>query len=337
MVLAGAAAELTCTLGALVSMADPHACAPIDANGNLTSDGTRTFEWDINDRLQLAKAGTTTLAAYATDGLGRRAASTIGAAVSHVVAGQNLSEERQSGIGVIRHFYRGATDELVARQNSDGSIAFLVRDHLGSVVAETDEDGQLLLRRSYDPFGNPDSSSASVSGFAFSGRQWEATIAQYDFRARQYDAVTGRFTSEDPITFRGGTNFYAYVESSPINKIDLLGHRAWGFAWRTCVGEIQQQTRLNHCGNGKNSNDDPSCRVAHCVANCEITRRCVAGRAQAAAASSLKEIWDEVKQWTYDQTSEGYSDGDQRANQCGREFGRRFRERTCVTLCKDVR
>lgn len=302
----------------------------------ITSDGTRTFEWDVNDRVQLVKAGTTTLAAYATDALGRRATSTIGAVVSHVRAGQELFEERQSG-GVVRHFYRGATDELLGRQNADGSIAFLVRDHLGSVAAETDENGQLLMHRSYDPFGRPDSASASVRGFAFGGRQWEPTIEQYDFRARQYDASAGRFVSEDPITFRGGTNFYAHVGSDPVNKIDLLGHRAWGFAWRTCVGEIQHQTKLNHCGNGKNSNDDPSCRVAHCVASCEITRRCVGGRVQARAIGSLKEIWDEVKQWTYDPTSEGYSDGDQRANQCGREFGRRFRERTCVTLCKDVR
>lgn len=37
---------------------DPHIGAPIDANGNLTSDGTRTFEWDARNQLVALTAGT---------------------------------------------------------------------------------------------------------------------------------------------------------------------------------------------------------------------------------------------------------------------------------------
>ncbi len=45
------------------------------------------------------------------------------------------------------------------------------------------------------------------------------------YRARYYDPATGRFLSEDPIGFDGGSNFYAYVGNSPTNRKDPLGLR----------------------------------------------------------------------------------------------------------------
>jgi RHS repeat-associated protein len=43
------------------------------------------------------------------------------------------------------------------------------------------------------------------------------------YRARYYDAAIGRFLSEDPVGFKGGGDFYAYVGSNPTNRIDPLG------------------------------------------------------------------------------------------------------------------
>jgi len=43
------------------------------------------------------------------------------------------------------------------------------------------------------------------------------------YRARYYDPSTGRFSNEDPIGFKGGTDFYAYVANSPIDWIDPTG------------------------------------------------------------------------------------------------------------------
>ncbi len=46
----------------------------------------------------------------------------------------------------------------------------------------------------------------------------------YYYRARYYDSLTGRFTSEDPVGFDlGGMNFYAYVENNPTALVDPLG------------------------------------------------------------------------------------------------------------------
>jgi uncharacterized protein RhaS with RHS repeats len=48
----------------------------------------------------------------------------------------------------------------------------------------------------------------------------------------------GRFISEDPIGFAGGTNFYRYVQNNPVNGVDFSGERVsmmlrpmFGGAW----------------------------------------------------------------------------------------------------------
>jgi RHS repeat-associated protein len=44
------------------------------------------------------------------------------------------------------------------------------------------------------------------------------------FGVRDYDASTGRWTSKDPIRFRGmSSNFYQYAAGDPVNRRDPLG------------------------------------------------------------------------------------------------------------------
>src|SRR6266436_5291660 len=48
------------------------------------------------------------------------------------------------------------------------------------------------------------------------------------YRARYYDASTGRFLSKDPFRFfSGDVNFYGYVFESPINFKDPSGLKCW--------------------------------------------------------------------------------------------------------------
>ncbi len=50
----------------------------------------------------------------------------------------------------------------------------------------------------------------------------EAQNSSY-YRARYYDPATGRFVTEDPSTFDGGINFYAYVLNHPTDNFDPFG------------------------------------------------------------------------------------------------------------------
>jgi hypothetical protein len=56
-----------------------------------------------------------------------------------------------------------------------------------------------------------------------------------------YNPSIGRFTSEDPIRFEGGDNFYSFGKSNPINFIDPYGLVTWP---PNCgAGDLADQTR----------------------------------------------------------------------------------------------
>jgi RHS repeat-associated protein len=55
-----------------------------------------------------------------------------------------------------------------------------------------------------------------------------STITSSDYRARYYEPAVGRFLSEDPIRFRGGIDFYKYVDNRPLDFFDPYGlQQAW--------------------------------------------------------------------------------------------------------------
>jgi RHS repeat-associated protein len=52
---------------------------------------------------------------------------------------------------------------------------------------------------------------------------WLENRTRKSYRARYYSPDTGRFISEDPISFNGGTNFYQYVLNNPTQWADPYG------------------------------------------------------------------------------------------------------------------
>jgi RHS repeat-associated protein len=76
----------------------------------------------------------------------------------------------------------------------------------------------------YDSFGKLLGSSGAVSNpFGFTGRESDPETGLMYYRARYYDVSIGRFISEDPIQFRGGNNFYVYVNNDPTAFVDPTG------------------------------------------------------------------------------------------------------------------
>src|SRR6266403_3641692 len=92
------------------------------------------------------------------------------------------------------------------------------------------------------------------------------------YRARYYDQNVGRFTSEDPIAFNGGINFYRYVRNSPIDNSDPTGLTTYkGFPAdleaqiRNAVDEALKKLR-NPCPSGGCAGADGS-KVANAIEN----------------------------------------------------------------------
>jgi RHS repeat-associated protein len=199
-----------------------------DANGNMTSDGARTYEWDAENRLVAIKDGGNTIASYTFTHHGIRASKTVaGVTTAYVLEDADVVEERVGTGGTTRHFQGPPIDNVLAMQDGGGVATYLTRDHLGSVREHMNSAGVLTLRRDYDPWGNM-SLGASVGGWAYTGRENEPELALLYYRARYYDRTLGRFISEDPIGLDGGVNFYAYVANSPVSRTDPSGQAGIG-------------------------------------------------------------------------------------------------------------
>jgi RHS repeat-associated protein len=80
--------------------------------------------------------------------------------------------------------------------------------------------------RRYDPYGTL-LIGATESGYSFTGREWDADIGLYYYRARYYDPTLGRFISADPAGFADGPNNYTYVMNRPTTMIDPYGLQTW--------------------------------------------------------------------------------------------------------------
>ena len=102
----------------------------------------------------------------------------------------------------------------------------IISDHLGSPRLVIDvATGNIAQKLEYDEFGNvTTNTNYGFQPFGFAGGIYDRDTGLTRFGARDYDPVSGRWTSKDPIRFAGGdTNLYGYVLSDPVNFVDPLG------------------------------------------------------------------------------------------------------------------
>jgi RHS repeat-associated protein len=194
-----------------------------DLNGNLTGDGTRTFEWDAENRLTAVKQGPATLASFTYDGQGRRSLKVAGGiTITYVYDGSGIIDERLSTGATLKHVDGPGIDQHWATRDGASVVTYFLADHLGSVVQTTNAAGTVTFARDYDPYGSPIAGGAQA-GYAYTGREWDPETNLYYYRARYYDPNAGRFISEDPIGSGGGINRYGYAGDNPANLVDPLG------------------------------------------------------------------------------------------------------------------
>ena len=106
---------------------------------------------------------------------------------------------------------------------------------VGSVVANTDQQGFVIRENDFDAYGNqvreqdwtsdnfPTEFGGSQNDLLFSTKERDFSTGLDYFGFRYYDAVLGKFTTRDPIGYPDGPNNYLYVNNNPINSIDPLG------------------------------------------------------------------------------------------------------------------
>ena len=113
----------------------------------------------------------------------------------------------------------------------DETVYYLLTDHLGSVDVVLDEDGNVVERRDYLPYGSERVTDvqpeAPDTAQGFTGKELDDETGLYYYGARYYDSEIGRFTAIDPwagdITSPQSLNKYSYVHNNPIIFIDPTG------------------------------------------------------------------------------------------------------------------
>ncbi|MCX5719089.1 MAG: hypothetical protein NT055_03830, partial [Nitrospirae bacterium] len=165
------------------------------------------------------------------DSFGRRIEKNVnGTITKYVYDNEDIITEYDGNNQLIASYTHGTgIDEPISMTN--GQTYYYHTDALGSIIAITDSNRNVVQRYEYDSFGNIISvlNPNFVQPYTYTAREYDSETGLYFYRARYYDAEVGRFISEDSIGFRGGdVNFYAYTANNPVNRKDPKGLNWYG-------------------------------------------------------------------------------------------------------------
>jgi len=147
-----------------------------------------------------------------------------------------------------RYLHGPGVDTILAQENvTNGSVLWLLTDHLGATKDIVDHSGTLVNHIKYDSFGNivNQTSTTATTRYTYTGREWEPEVDLYYYRARLYDPQIGKFTQRDPIGFGDGVNLYEYVDSNPILFTDPTGLESFNFVARSWINPTAIATRIS--------------------------------------------------------------------------------------------
>jgi RHS repeat-associated protein len=232
-----------------------------DANGNLTSDGVNSYEYDYENRLTKVITPEMVIS-YGYDVLGRRVSKSTPSGITKYIYDGNrvIVETDGAGVTTSSYIYGMGVDEVLIMTSGENHY-FYHLDGLGSVVNITDASGKLVESYSYDVYGEPGifdnlgnrlEKSVIGNSYLFTGRVFDKECDLYYYRTRYYKNEIGRFITPDAITWgpddirlsyqnntisalhRGiilsvglddPSYFHrlAYVSNSPVNYVDPTG------------------------------------------------------------------------------------------------------------------
>jgi len=149
--------------------------------------------------------------------------------------GDHILAEYDANDTLLRKYVHGpCIDEPICMIESSGTYAgtqYYHYDALGSVVALTDPNGDVVQLYEYSVYGQVAASDANhPNRFMFTGREFDKDTGLYYYRARYYNPEIGRFLQTDPIGYGDGMNLYRYCESNPLLWTDPSGEMT-SWAW----------------------------------------------------------------------------------------------------------
>jgi RHS repeat-associated protein len=244
-----------------------------DLNGNLTSDGTRSFAYDAENRLTTNWVTGAWKSEYVYDGLGRRRiardyTNSSGtwnplSETHYIYDGYQLIQERDGSNNVLVTYTRGldlsgslggagGIGGVLARTDTNGP-AFYHADAAGNITGLIDAQGNMAARYMHSAFGSMSGkwgSLADPNTIRFSSKPWHRQSDTYDFGDRDYLASLQRWTSPDPLDVFFDTNPYRFNYNNPLSYVDPdgLGPQMTGFTYNPTSGAVSPQYVDQHFG-----------------------------------------------------------------------------------------
>lgn len=149
-------------------------------------------------------------------------------------------ETDNNGIVEQRHYITagGQVVAMLKIRNGVTSVRYFHRDNLGSTAAVTDEDGVVVERLAYEPFGKRRFPNGTVDpNDTIHGQETERGYTNHEhldelglihMNGRIYDPLLGRFMSADPTIQNPydlqSYNRYSYVGNNPLIFTDPTGY-----------------------------------------------------------------------------------------------------------------
>lgn len=199
-----------------------------DNSGNLTANaGGRTYVYDAeNKQVEAKNSSSVTIGQYWYDGNGKRVKKYV------------------PDTGETTIFVYDASGRLIGEYstllNTTPQVSYLTNDHLGSPRINTDQNGAVISRHDYHPFGEEVAGARTgVSGYSADDNRKQFTGYERDdetgldfAQARMFGSTFGRFTSPDDFIHdtRPGDpsswNLYVYARNNPLNLVDPSGRKS---------------------------------------------------------------------------------------------------------------
>ena len=190
-----------------------------DVNGNAITDGTNTMTYNYLNLPATVSGGTSLTFTY--DALGRKLKKVSSGVTTHYIGGIQYTG---SAIDFI------ATEEGLARRNgSNYSYEYALTDHLGNDRVSFDiysGAARRIQRDNYYPFGKTFASYTvgARNNYLYNGKEFQDGLGHYDYGARFYDAVIGRWSVPDLLAeMAHNISPYRYCFNNPVNFTDPYG------------------------------------------------------------------------------------------------------------------
>jgi RHS repeat-associated protein len=224
-----------------------------DPNGNMT-DGP-----DLTDVMAVAQRSL----AFNADNMPTQVVLSGGGTVDITYDGE-AKRAKKSGPGGTTYYYSNEFEQIGATETcyvfagnlrvamikdyAYDQVKYFHKDHLGSSSVVTDADGVAQEKTRYMPFGGKrgEGTGITASNYLFTDQELDKESGLYNYDARLYDPIVGRFISADSVVpdlyDSQAYDRYVYCVNNPLIYVDPTGHKTYGFDISGTIGAFAALT-----------------------------------------------------------------------------------------------